>query len=241
MCNLKGLLLTSLFILLGGCKISIEVPDLHGAQVVSTSGAYICTHASEECVIDVVDLFFDETFRALPNRGYMFTGWERRERGLCGGSTEDCRLFTSSFEGIDLLMAVLESDQTYYLEANFAPIEGGVTTMNIVGLWHSATSWGECTVEGTVEFWVDREQGLFWQARAPNPVIVDVETCETVIASETPVLGPVPAITDAFVNPISLWFAWWASRLGYSAAMFDDGTWELVENGGAKQVFTRIE
>ena len=54
------------------CKIEIVVPE--GGSVRSDSGAYICS-SDQKCTVDVVDAFFQETFRAIPDEGYEFTNW----------------------------------------------------------------------------------------------------------------------------------------------------------------------
>lgn len=109
-------LMTTFIILLSGCKIEIRVPQ--GGTVVSSDGAYRC-EAGQTCVIDVVDLFFDETFIAQPAPGYYFSRWNEEESSLCGGETTPCRLFTGDFEGNPALQSFLESEETWFLEPNF--------------------------------------------------------------------------------------------------------------------------
>ena len=110
------ILITIVFLALPGCKIEIKVPQ--GGTVVSSDGAYTC-EAGQTCVIDVVDLFFDETFIAEPAPGYYFSRWKEKDRYLCGGATTPCRLFTADFEGNPALQSILESDETYFLEPRF--------------------------------------------------------------------------------------------------------------------------
>lgn len=106
--------------LLGGCKIRIEVPE--GGRVTTESGNYTC-ESGLVCEIDVVDLFFDETFSGDPASGYRFDSWLRRQRGLCGGSDEACRLFTSGFEGNDILMSFLNRpEEVFFLVPQFVQI-----------------------------------------------------------------------------------------------------------------------
>ena len=110
-------LITTVFLALPGCKLEIRVP-LDG-RVVSSDGAYVC-EAGQTCVIDVVDLFFDETFIAEPAAGFSFTGWKHRDRYLCGGETTPCKLSTAGFEANPVLQAVLESDETFILQPRFS-------------------------------------------------------------------------------------------------------------------------
>jgi len=118
---------TAIFLLLTGCKLQINVPA--GGTVQSESGAFIC-RAAHRCVIDVADLFFDETFTAQPSTGYRFSHWKEKPYRFCGGESTPCHLFTSKMEGSDPLLAILESDKTFYLEPVFVPIPGesGVST-----------------------------------------------------------------------------------------------------------------
>lgn len=101
------------------CKIRISVPE--SGEVSTDSGAYQCA-AGKVCNIDVLDLYFDETFRAIPAEGYKFSGWRKRDRGFCGGSKQPCRLFTSGFEGNPSLMNFLESSEVFYLQPTFTKI-----------------------------------------------------------------------------------------------------------------------
>jgi hypothetical protein len=111
-CFLTGIV----FLSLSGCKLEIRVPQ--GGSVVSTDGAFIC-EAGQTCLIDVVDLFFDETFVAEPAHGYYFRNWEERDHFLCGGESEPCRLSTADFEGSAVLQSMLESDETFFLKPRF--------------------------------------------------------------------------------------------------------------------------
>jgi uncharacterized protein YceK len=56
-------------LLLSGCKVVMTLPE--GGRIASDSGAYHCA-AGETCEIDVLDLFFRETFTALPEEGQLF-------------------------------------------------------------------------------------------------------------------------------------------------------------------------
>lgn len=110
--------LTTVLLVLPGCKIEIHVPQ-QGGSVVSSDGAYTC-EAGQTCMIDVVDLFFDQTFIAQPDHGYTFSRWKENDSFLCGGDKEPCRLSTASFEGSDALMSILESDEVFFLQPRFA-------------------------------------------------------------------------------------------------------------------------
>jgi hypothetical protein len=103
--------------LLSGCKIQIDVPN--GAAVKTISGKYYCG-AGQRCIIELVDLFFDETFIAEPEPGYFFLGWEKLDHGLCAFRSGSCPIKSSHAEGVPALMSILESDETFYLRPHIA-------------------------------------------------------------------------------------------------------------------------
>ncbi|WP_290737993.1 hypothetical protein [Haliea sp.] len=121
MLTLRYLLVLLCTAVLGACKISISVPE--GGSVTTRSGSLSCP-GGETCVVNVVDLLFDETFVARPADGYRFEGWRKQHRGLCGGTTAPCRLFTSGFAGNDALMAFLASDEVFFLNPVFEAASG---------------------------------------------------------------------------------------------------------------------
>lgn len=102
-------------VVLAACRIEITVPE--GAAVESLSGTYRCT-AEHPCTLSVEDTQFAETFTAIPPPGQRFTGWKKSHRYFCGGNTGDCELSTQGFPGTPF-MAVLESDDTFYLRPTF--------------------------------------------------------------------------------------------------------------------------
>ena len=128
----RAFVLSVLLLCFTGCKIIVSVPE--GGAVVSQSGSYDCGEG-ESCIVEVNDVFFDETFTAQPRDGFKFTGWKKRDRGFFGGSNAVAvRLFTSGFRENEALMRILESDETFYLEptfgrdfnpANFALVDTG--------------------------------------------------------------------------------------------------------------------
>jgi Thrombospondin type 3 repeat len=106
--------LASTLLLLSGCFLEIRVPV--GGSVVSQSGAYDC---DSFCSVPIWDLFFDETFEAVPDRGYGFVGWKKAELHFCGGKTTPCYLSTSQFADYPALMDMLSSNSVFYLEPEF--------------------------------------------------------------------------------------------------------------------------
>jgi hypothetical protein len=100
---------------LPGCKVEIAVPE--GGRVETRSGALSC-ESGNTCLIDVVDVFFDETFVALPKDGYTFIQWQNRYRGFCGGRDDPCNLTTTAFPDTPLEQ-FLESEEVFFLEPVF--------------------------------------------------------------------------------------------------------------------------
>ena len=116
MSNKNILLYLFVLFVLTGCKIQIEVPS--GGSVTTESGNHGCD-SGDVCVIDIVDLFFNESFIAQPDPGYTFLQWKKRPGGLCGGKTGQCPINSGLAELHELFMAILESDHTFFLEPDF--------------------------------------------------------------------------------------------------------------------------
>jgi hypothetical protein len=112
--RIAGIVLSA--VLLAGCRIEITVPE--GGSVVTRSGSFQC-FSGQTCLIDVYDLFFSEDFVGKPDSGYTFDKWKKKYRGLCGGKSKSCDLYTSAFVDRPALLAFLESDEIFYLEPIF--------------------------------------------------------------------------------------------------------------------------
>ena len=112
------LLAAAALLTLSGCKLEVIVP--HGGKVVSEDGSFVC-EASQTCDIDVVDLFFDQTFIAVAEPSHEFTHWKENSEGyLCRGETGPCELSTAQFVDYPELMAMLESNETFRIRPRFA-------------------------------------------------------------------------------------------------------------------------
>lgn len=98
---------------LSACKITVTAPE--GASVTSQSQAFSC-NANKQCEIDVTDVFFNETFNVQVSSGFRFMGWRKQNKGLCGGSVDNCTLKTTEFPGNAALLSILNSDETFFLE-----------------------------------------------------------------------------------------------------------------------------
>jgi hypothetical protein len=103
-------------LMIASCKVKVVVPE--GGTVTSASGTYIC-EPEKPCKINVVDIFFDETFTANPANGYEFHAWKAQDRGLCGGKATPCKLSTTGFANFPKLMTALESEEVFFLSPVF--------------------------------------------------------------------------------------------------------------------------
>lgn len=116
----RSLVMILATILLAACKVELVVPEQ--GRVASASGTYDC-EAGQSCSVDVLDQYFEDTFTALPQEDYIFSGWKTGFNRLCGGSVEACALSTTGFGDFEVLMDILASDATFYLEPTFLPVD----------------------------------------------------------------------------------------------------------------------
>jgi hypothetical protein len=93
----------TLLALLMGCNL-VMTPD-EGGYIVSESGDMDCSEVS--CSYSVPFTGLTETFTAIPNEGYFFTGWEK----TCEGSTAPCV--------IEVTPDLASVDFEFYLVARF--------------------------------------------------------------------------------------------------------------------------
>ncbi len=126
----KHFLLCAAIAALSACKIQIETPVEGG--VTTTSTAIECP-SNQTCTVDVSDTFFNETFVADPADGWLFTGWKKRDAGLCGGNTTPCTIDTTSWGGNQTLEGWL-ADPTLitYLEPEFV-VNRTTSGINLAG------------------------------------------------------------------------------------------------------------
>lgn len=116
--KVRALTLLSTTLLLAACRINISVPT--DGNVMTESGHYSCL-AGAQCTIDVPDTGFAEVFQAVPKPGYLFAGWHRGDRYLCGGSLNPCDLDASLLTQNPQLLALLDADEDFYLQPEFLP------------------------------------------------------------------------------------------------------------------------
>ncbi len=116
---LRRCLLLFSVVALSACKLTIEVPV--NGSVQSASGTYSCA-SGQTCTLEISDTDFNDVFMAVPASGYAFTGWVKRDKGLCGGKYLDCALTTADFENFPLLMTILASNDEFFLEPEFKRI-----------------------------------------------------------------------------------------------------------------------
>ena len=111
----RALLACLVLLVCAGCKVKIIVPE-HG-KVVTADGDFTC-NTGEDCVFDITDDTFDETFVAVPDPGWGFSHWKTGNKYFCGNNRLDCRLFTTQFAGTPL-EPFLEKSDTFFLEPVF--------------------------------------------------------------------------------------------------------------------------
>ena len=103
-----------------GCRIDIAVPE--GGIVVTESRALMCAQ-STQCSMEVHDTAFNETFVAIPDTGFLFSGWVKQHLALCGGSLDSCQLDASLAADSPTFTALIDSDAVVYLQAQFLPAD----------------------------------------------------------------------------------------------------------------------
>jgi len=149
------LVIATLVVAASGCRLRIVVPE--GGRVVSESGAYQC-EAGQKCNIEVVDIFFRETFRAEPAEGFYFRRWKDGDRHFCASTYAGCALATTGFGGNAALQQILESTEVFFISPLFAPGQcQQVVTTREDGFQHIYREEGQqCSVPGSN---VQRHQG----------------------------------------------------------------------------------
>ena len=156
---------------ISGCKLRLRIAG--GGTVESSSTTNDCG-ANSVCTIEVVDLFFDDTFTAKPRDGFIFGGWKRGDQHLCGGRRDPCRLFTSEFEGVPQLEQILASNRVFFLDPDFINL-ANVLPGTWEGEWNNLTfgSSGAITItltarnNGTIDYVFDIDGNVFGQADPP--------------------------------------------------------------------------
>jgi len=102
---------------LSACKVQVDVPQ--GGHVVSVNGGFECS-SGQSCEIEVKSTDFEAAYVAIPDEGHRFSGWRKKDRGIFGGSENpEVRISTAQFEGNEVLMSFLSSDEIFYLEPSF--------------------------------------------------------------------------------------------------------------------------
>ncbi|MEM8490613.1 MAG: hypothetical protein AAF756_07260 [Pseudomonadota bacterium] len=201
--------------ILAGCKI--QVSSSTGGSVRTLSGSLTCAPGAACPEVDVSTTTFDETFVAEPDDGFVFDGWRRRDRGLCGGSSDPCRLFTSGFAGNDILLAFLASDDVFFLEAVFEPeSDPGSGTGSGSDCWNSALQ-----AEGTTILTTRRSTGI-----GPS---IDTDFEQTIAGS-----GPFNGRTGRLVTTLSSAMAGGMLVSGTSRSYFQDVSDARILNLGTE-------
>jgi len=160
--RLKLMALLAVSLVVVGCKLQVVVPP--GGRVVSESGNFSC-EAGESCTVDVTDVFFDETFRAVPDPGYTFVSWRQRLKGWCAGRNAPCRLTTTGFADTPLL-PILDEDYVFYLQPIFAR---PARWSRLADLPHPGVGTASCVINGKLYVLGGGVDSLFQQpGNIPN-------------------------------------------------------------------------
>ena len=161
---LRWVLIIFSVLAVSSCKLRVVTPL--GGNVTTDSGSYTC-EPDKPCDIDVVDLFFDETFSANPAPGYEFHAWRTQKRALCAGTAKPCSLSTGIFEDFPALMDLLASDEVFYLKPVFVKTTGDLRVFEegdrikyrgIISLEQPDGSQASAEVKGTREFFATENQ-----------------------------------------------------------------------------------
>ena len=117
-------------LLLSSCKLRVVVPE--GGTVESKSTTYSCA-SGQTCEINVVDLFFDESFVAKPASGYKFKFWKKGDKRFCGHKKTACNLSTSGHDPsvTEVISNFLSTEEVFYLQHVFECSQPLTTTANV--------------------------------------------------------------------------------------------------------------
>ena len=128
--RLKTLSTLLLLSTLASCKLGVIVVD--GGQV--TSGSSGTCMAQTNCVHEITDTNYTETFTAVPAIGWNFLRWNTGGDFLCGDSTNPvCVVSTVPLTGIPVGESIIASQQSFYImpvfEENNLPITDTITVL----------------------------------------------------------------------------------------------------------------
>lgn len=139
---LRCFLILLAVIVLPACKIIQTVPD--GGSIQSRTGERDCP-AQSECTIEIAGGEFSDTFIAVADEGFEFTGWFQDDRYLCGGSADPCAL-----ENVP--DSLTSQDITLFLHPVFTALEDEIDP--IAGLLPNCEN-GSLVWNGAVQYGFD--------------------------------------------------------------------------------------
>ena len=170
--GLKLLLLTVIVCIAAGCKV--EVIAVEGGSVVSLSGTRDCVEGTN-CVFEITDPGYSETFTAVPRAGYEFVNWQDGAKFECGGRTaSSC---TSFMPGGAVSVTLIGLHETRYLMPVFHEVDI------------------DTDLDGDTNRTDDDDD---------NDLVLDVDDACPLVASPTTLSG-CPAITDIVVVDGNEW------------------------------------
>ena len=114
----KFLLIASAVVVMTGCKIAVVVVE--GGNVESPVGTTFCSEGSN-CLIEITDASFSQTFTAVPKLGYEFVKWRSGAGFLCGDSTNPTCTFTMPANA-DVAAAVIGEFETGHIMPIFKDV-----------------------------------------------------------------------------------------------------------------------
>jgi predicted secreted Zn-dependent protease len=112
-----------IFLPLAGCKIQLDQTE--GGGVVSSSGLFNCT-SRETCTLHIEDEYFQDSFTAMPDDGYVFVGYSEEKGELCRGRLDPiCSdIDTRALQAFPDLIEYISGDVAFKLAPQFERLAG---------------------------------------------------------------------------------------------------------------------
>lgn len=144
-CLPRLLLVLLLSFSLAGCKLAVIVVE--GGNVDSLSGSRDCL-AGNNCVFQVTDTDFSETFTAVPLPGWRFLRWNSGGDFFCQDITStQCVLSNTGAAGNPLVEAVIATEKSFYIMPVFEFVGDPITNTIVADgrEWAQVTPFGDLT------------------------------------------------------------------------------------------------
>lgn len=131
--EIRAVLLVLIIAALPGCRLMITVPT--GGHVTGGSPAHFCD-SGQSCNIEFANTGVSANFQAVPWDGWIFMGWRKDWKYLCGGSQESCDLSTDNpylLSTYPFITELIESDELFFLQPVFVrgtPIDTAIAAVS---------------------------------------------------------------------------------------------------------------